>query len=85
MAILFPVLFGFSFMISVISLFQAIIIRSWKSFLGLGIVSLPYSIYFYGGEPPIQYLGLFSIICFAIALLILLKKKGDRAIDPGEV
>jgi len=75
MSILLPVLFGLSLLISVIALFYAIIVRSWKSFLGLGIVSLPYSLYFYGGEPPIQFLGLFSIICFAIALSILFKKK----------
>ena len=85
MAIIFPILFVISLLISVITLFYALIVRSWKSFLGLGIVSLPYSFYFYGGEPPIQFLGIFSIICFAIALLILLWRKVDGVMDQGEV
>lgn len=81
MSILLPVLFGLSLLISVITLFYALIVRSWKSFLGLGIVSLPYSLYFYGGEPPMQFLGLFSIICFAFALLIFLRKKEGGVMD----
>lgn len=81
MSILLPVLFGLSLLISVITLFYALIVRSWKSFLGLDIVSLPYSLYFYGGEPPMQFLGLFSIICFAFALLIFLRKKEGGVMD----
>ncbi|WP_019415292.1 hypothetical protein [Paenisporosarcina sp. TG20] len=75
MAILLSIIFGLSLLFLVITLFYTIIVRSWKSYLGLGIVSIPLSLYFYSGEPPVQFVGLFSIVCFAISLLMLLRKK----------
>ena len=75
MAILASVLLYLSLLFSVIALTYALITLSWKGFLGLGIVSLPFSLYFYSGEPPIQFAGLFSIMCFAISLLLFLQKK----------
>ena len=77
MGILFAVIFGLSLMFSVILLIYTLIVRSWKSFLGLGIATLPISLYSFSGEPPIQFFGLLSMICFAIALLIFLLKKKE--------
>lgn len=75
MAILASVIFWLSFLFSVFILFYALIIRSWKSFLSLGIVSLPLSLYILAGEPPVQFFGLLSLISLAIALLLFLLKK----------
>ena len=77
MGILFAVIFGLSLMFSIILLIYTVIVRSWKSFLGLGIVTLPISLYSFSGEPPIQIFGLLSIFCFAIAMLIFLLKKRE--------
>ncbi|MFJ5770145.1 hypothetical protein [Psychrobacillus sp. NPDC093180] len=75
MGILITVIFALSFLFSIIILFYTLIVRSWKSFLSLGIVTLPISFYFFSGEPPIQFVGLLSIICFVIALLLFSLKK----------
>lgn len=78
MGILLAVLFGLSLLFSIIILIYTVIVRSWKSFLGLGIATLPISLYSLSGEPPVQFVALLSIICFAIALLLFLinKNKG---------
>ncbi|WP_186670898.1 hypothetical protein [Sporosarcina sp. BP05] len=75
MGILFSVLFSLSLLLSVINLIYTLIVRSWKSYLSLGFVTLPISLYLLSGEPPIQFVGLISIICFAIALLLFSLKK----------
>lgn len=75
MGILYSVIFGLSILISIIALFYLLIVHNWKSFLVLGIVTLPISLYFLSGEPPIQYLGFFSLICFIAAILMFLKVK----------
>lgn len=80
MGIVFALIFGLSLMFSVILLIYTLIVRSWKSFLGLGIVTLPISLYYFSGEPPIQIVGLLSIFCFATAWLILLLKKRETVI-----
>ena len=75
MGILFSIIFGLSLLLSVINLIYTLIVRSWKSYLSLGIVTLPISLYLFSGEPPIQFFGLLSVICFAIALLLFTLKK----------
>jgi len=59
MGILFAVIFGMSLMISVILLIYTLIARSWKSFLALGIATIPISLYSFSGEPPIHLSGYF--------------------------
>jgi hypothetical protein len=75
MGTLFSITFGLSVICSFIALFYTAIVRSWQSFLALGIASLPLSLYLFSGEPPIQYVGSFSFICFAISLLIFWREK----------
>ncbi|HSO57145.1 MAG TPA: hypothetical protein VLQ66_02810 [Paenisporosarcina sp.] len=75
MGILLGIIFWMSILFSLVALFYTIIVRNWKSFLCLGVVSLPFSLYSFSGEPPIQFVGLFSLACFAISFLILWRKK----------
>jgi len=75
MGILLTVIFALSLLLSVIILIYTLVVRSWKSFLSLGIVTLPISLYFFSGEPPIQFVGFLSVICFVVALLIFSLKK----------
>lgn len=75
MVTLFSVIFGLSIICSFIALFYTAIVRSWQSFLALGIASLPFSLYLFSGEPQIQFVGSFSFICFAISLLIFWREK----------
>lgn len=75
MGILFSVIFGLSILFSVVALFYTLIVHSWKSFLVLGVATLPISLYILSGEPPIQYIGFFSIICFVVSIPMFLKEK----------
>ncbi|WP_394191887.1 hypothetical protein [Paenisporosarcina quisquiliarum] len=75
MVTLFSMTFGLSIICSFIALFYTAIVRSWQSFLALGIASLPLSLYLFSGEPTIQYVGSFSFICFAISLFIFWREK----------
>ena len=81
MGILFTVIFYLSLMFSVILLIYTVIVCSWKSFLALGIATIPISLYFFSGEPPIQFVGLLSIFCFAIALLVFLLEKRNSVFN----
>jgi len=47
MGILLTVIFALSLLLSVIILIYTLVVRSWKSFLSLGIVTLPISLYFF--------------------------------------
>lgn len=75
MGILLSILFGLSVMFAVIAMFYTLIVRNWQSFFVLGIVTFPISLYFYSGEPPIQFLWPISLLCFSIAVLIYWRKK----------
>ena len=79
MEIFFSLIFGFSIIISIGIAFYALIAHNWKSFLALGIVTLPISVYFLSGEPPVQYLGFFSLGCCIAAVLLFLKEKKSIA------
>lgn len=79
MGILSSVIFGLSVLISLALLFYVLIAHNWKSFLALGIAALPISLYFLSGEPPIQYAGLFSLICFTAAIFLRVKEKKRKA------
>ena len=75
MGTLFSVIFWLSIICSFIALFYTAIVRSWQSFLALGIASLPLSLYLLSGEPPIQFVGLISFICFAISFVVFWRGK----------
>ncbi|MBU0904698.1 MAG: hypothetical protein KKF57_05860 [Firmicutes bacterium] len=75
MGTLFSVTFWLSIICSFIALFYIAIVRSWQSFLALGIASFPLSLYLFSGEPSIQYVSSFSFICFAISLFIFWREK----------
>lgn len=75
MVTLFSMIFGLSIICSFIALFYTATVRSWQCFLALGIASLPFSLYLFSGEPPIQYVGSFSFICFAISLILFWREK----------
>ncbi|WP_033543626.1 hypothetical protein [Planococcus sp. CAU13] len=79
MEILLSVIFGFSILISIGALFYVMIAHNWKSFLVLGVGMLPISLYFLSGEPPVQYFGFFSLICFIVAISLYIKNMKSSA------
>lgn len=62
LALIVIITFGFTILLSFLSLFYAVIKRSWKAMLICFIASLPISIYLISGNPPISYIGLLPLL-----------------------
>lgn len=68
-AIIITITFGFSIILLFISLFYAVIKRSWKAMLISCIASLPISMYFLSGNPPISFIGFVPLLFFALTVI----------------
>lgn len=70
--------FGFTILLSFLSLFYAVIKQSWKAMLICFIASLPLCLYVLGGNPPISFIGLLPL--FFLILTVYFRKRSKKAI-----
>lgn len=69
MGILLPIIIAITVFVAFISLFFAVVKRSWRAMLVSFIASLPISMYFASVNPPLSLLGLTPILLLALTIV----------------
>lgn len=77
--LLLTLLIGFSIFITFFSLFLAVIKRSWQAMLVCFIASLPISMYFLSGNPPISFLGVAPIFFLTLTVIYWRNSRNEIA------
>lgn len=78
MGLLVTITMGFSIVLTFLSLFYAVINRSWKAMLVCFISSLPISMYFINVNPPLSFIG-FSPLLF-LTLTVIFRARFQKVI-----
>lgn len=73
--LLISIIVGISTILAAFSLFFAVIKLSWEAMLISFIASLPISVYFLGGNPPLSFLGLTPVLLFTIMIILRRRSK----------
>lgn len=68
MAYLFMGLFVFSIVAGPMTFIYALIKGSWPAMLACFLIAFPVAFYFWGGQPPISYVGYLPLICLVLAV-----------------
>jgi hypothetical protein len=77
LALIVIITFGFSVLLSFLSLFYAVIKLSWKAMLVCFIASLPISIYFLSGNPPISFIGLMPLLFLILTVYFRMRSQKE--------
>ncbi|MHC8514465.1 hypothetical protein [Sporosarcina sp. ITBMC105] len=78
MGLLLTIIMSFSIILLFISLFYAVINRSWSAMFVCLIASLPISLYFASVRPPLSYLGFLPVLFLMLMIGYRVKFKSNK-------
>lgn len=73
LAVIVTIIFGLSILVSFLSFFYAVSKLSWRAMLVCFITSLPISLYFLSGNPPISFIGLSPLLFLILTILFRMR------------